>query len=157
MLHYCSGDENLNILPNGIRLFNIKSLKIALFSGIQSQASRHPCYCCKCYRVDSQGYLSKGGNDVCYINVEELRTLDGCEEDYQGFLLASSGMEEEKAKKDLGAEFFGQVNPPFKLHKDGSLPLLSWLLLDPLHDLLLGKLCFKFLLINKNPLSSLKY
>ena len=73
--------------------------------------------------------------------MDSLRTLFGCREDYNAYLLATAGMSPKMAK-DMASLYFGQVNAPFPLYKEIHLPVIAKILLDPLHDVKIGKLIF---------------
>ena len=105
----------------------------------------HPCYGCTAYRWDpvkkkkvANGWYPCNWKDGEEDGVED-RTTEKCIQWNDDFRADTNHMTEEAALK-LQSNYKNQVNRPFKCTSDPKEPLGSVFLIDPLHDIVLGKL-----------------
>ena len=107
-----------------------KFYKNIYISGQQSHSSKHPCHLCTGFREDQHGQFP--GDERGRWQKGEHRTYNSNMAAYNAFKLRTEGMPYDKAK-ELGSEYFNVTREPIRLHEDGDLPFLHYLMFDPLH------------------------
>ena len=113
-----------------MQLFSELVVLFFIVTGQQSHGSRHACHICTGYREDQHGAFP--GDDRGRWKRGSLRTYNSNMADYNGFKLRTEGMPWEQAKEHA-KDFNNCVREPIRLHENGDLPFLHYIMFDPLH------------------------